>query len=54
MQALLFQNMALKSNFNFTKEKYLMLRNFFILMSAMFIGGIYYGYSTSKSKEMQI
>ena len=52
-QALLFQNMALKSNFNFTKEKYLMLRNFFILMSAMFIGGIYYGYSTSKSKEMQ-
>lgn len=30
-----------------------MLRNFFILMSAMFIGGIYYGYSTSKSKEMQ-
>ena len=30
-----------------------MLRNFFILMSVMFIGSIYYGYSTSKSREMQ-
>ena len=30
-QALLFQNMALKLNFNFAKEKYLMLRNFFII-----------------------
>lgn len=53
MQALLFQNTALKSNINFTKEKYLMLRNFFILLVAMFIGGIYYRYSISKSKETQ-
>ena len=52
-QALLFQNTALKSNFNFTKEKYLMLQNLFILASVMFIGGIYYRYSTSTSKEIQ-
>ena len=30
-----------------------MLRNFFILSCALFIGGIYYGYSISKSREMQ-
>lgn len=30
-----------------------MLRNFFILLVAMFIGGIYYRYSISKSKETQ-
>ena len=52
-QALLFQNTALKSNFNFAKEKYLMLQNLFILASVMFIGGIYYRYSTSTSKEIQ-
>lgn len=30
-----------------------MLRNLFILASVMFIGGIYYRYSTSTSKEIQ-
>ena len=30
-----------------------MLRNLFILSIVMFIGGIYYRYSISKSKEMQ-
>ena len=30
-----------------------MLRNLFILSIVMFIGGIYYRYSVSKSKEMQ-
>ena len=30
-----------------------MLRNLYILSSVMFIGGIYYRCSTSKSKEMQ-
>lgn len=53
MQVLLFQNTALKSNINFAKEKYLMLRNLLILLVAMFIGGIYYRYSISKSKETQ-
>lgn len=45
--------MDLKSNINFAKEKHLMLRNLFILLVAMFIGGIYYRSSISKSKETQ-
>lgn len=35
------------------RKSILLLRNLFILASVMFIGGIYYRYSTSTSKEIQ-